>query len=522
MTWYMGVKMALQAVSGARIRGGRYFLNIAIPAPLRGFYEGKATLNTAIGTADPRTATQAVITAKADLIARQRDLDAHANQSALVAALPIDQRKVFDDAGGLEGLLRAYDASKTGLAFGEGDIPRDDTISDLEADIRGAEDRAARKILTAHARTEAKSLNRLGRKVAVPGGDFETIADVAKTFVSAKSWTIQNSESMDYTMRRWREFHGDVPLAELTREHLWQFDEAAKGLPKTNTLVVRRQPMKAAIATAKRENLELVGYKVRERMVLHLKAVMSWGLNKGLIRLPADPWAGYKIDKPKTTNAAKKKANVQPFTPAESKLILKKAGTFAPDTLDYWAPHVAAYTGARREEIGQLLVSDVLTLAGVPCLSITDDDPEQKVKNQHGVRKVPVAPALLKMGFLQFVETRRQAGGKYLFLEVKGRTTKTKREMSPNARGRLTESYGMRFNRNILEALEMKKPGQGIHALRHSWTDAARRAGIDKEIRRMIAGRLDGEDATEAGYGGADLIAEKLAALTAIEPFVTA
>ena len=128
--------MALQAVSGARIRGVRYFLNIAIPAPLRGMYDGKATLNTAIGTADPRIAAQAVITAKADMIARQRDLDAHSNQSALVAALPDDQRKVFDDAGGLEGLLKAYDLSKTGLAFGEGGIPRDDTISDLEADIR--------------------------------------------------------------------------------------------------------------------------------------------------------------------------------------------------------------------------------------------------------------------------------------------------------------------------------------------------------------------------------------------------
>lgn len=36
-------RMALQAISGTRIRGGRCFLNIAIPAPLRGFYDGKAT-----------------------------------------------------------------------------------------------------------------------------------------------------------------------------------------------------------------------------------------------------------------------------------------------------------------------------------------------------------------------------------------------------------------------------------------------------------------------------------------------
>jgi len=454
--------------------------------------------------------------------ARRRAVDAVADQTALIASLPPEQRRLFDDAGGLEGLLNAYDASKVSLTFMEGDTPLDDATPDLEADLRDAEDAAARKILTDVARNEARALNHFGKNVAVPGGSFDTIADVADAFVEAKSWTVQNRESMAYTMRRWREFHGDLPLAALTREQLWAFDEAVRGLPKTNSKTIRRLPMKRAIAAAKREGLEVVGYKVRERMVQHLKAVMSWGMNKGLIILPADPWAGYKIDKPKTKNAAKKTAKVQPFTPQETALILKKAATFAPDTIDYWLPAIAAYTGARREEIGQLRVSDIVFIDGVPCINITDDDPAQKVKNQHSVRKVPVPPAVLAMGFVELVERRRQAGGKYLFLEVKGRTTKTTSEMAPDARGRLTEVYGMRFNRKVLEDLGIKKGRQGIHAMRHSWTDAARRAGVDKEIRRMIAGRLEGEDSTEAAYGGADLIKEKLSALTAIEPFVTA
>lgn len=233
--------MALQAVSGTRIRGGRYFLNIAVPAPLRGFYAGKATLNTAIGTGDARVAAQAVITAKAHMLARERELDGQANQAALIAALPADQRQILEEAGGLEGLMKAFEASKIGLAFGEGDMPRDETIAELEADIRDAEDKAARAVLTTQARTEAKTLNRLGKKVAVPGGEYDTIADIATAFVTAKSWTIQNTESMTYTMRRWQEFHGDVPLAELTRELLWQFDDAAQYLPKSVSADIRME-----------------------------------------------------------------------------------------------------------------------------------------------------------------------------------------------------------------------------------------------------------------------------------------
>jgi hypothetical protein len=61
--------------------------------------------------------------------------------------------------------------------------------------------------------------------------------------------------------------------------------------------------------------------------------------------------------------------------------------------------------------------------------------------------------------------------------------------------------------------------------MRHSWTDAARRAKIDPEIRRLIAGRLDDVDvksnAVESAYGGADLLQEKLDAMIAVTPYLT-
>ena len=185
---------------------------------------------------------------------------------------------------------------------------------------------------------------------------------------------------------------------------------------------------------------------------------------------------------------------------------------------------LSAYSGARREELGQLRLDDVLTAGNIPALRITDEAEGQKVKNQHSLRTIPVPPVCIERGFLEFVTRRRQAGGTMLFLEeyTDKQHRKTLREMTPDPRGRLTEIYGGRFSRKVLTPLGIKTKGQGFHAHRHSWQDAARRAKIDPEIRRMIAGRLDGEDATEAGYGGGDLLADKLEALIKMAPFIEA
>lgn len=111
-----------------------------------------------------------------------------------------------------------------------------------------------------------------------------------------------------------------------------------------------------------------------------------------------------------------------------------------------------------------------------------------------------------------------------LFLEnfTNNRTkAKALQEVRLNERGRYTETYGERFSRYVRTPLKLTDEGLVFHSFRHSWTDAARRAKIDPEIRRLIAGRLDGEDATESGYGGADLLQDKLQAMISVIPFLT-
>jgi hypothetical protein len=59
-----------------------------------------------------------------------------------------------------------------------------------------------------------------------------------------------------------------------------------------------------------------------------------------------------------------------------------------------------------------------------------------------------------------------------------------------------------------------------MHGKSMAKTPARHGRRIGTDFRRMIGGRLEDADPTEAGYGGDDLLADKLEALEAVAKFV--
>lgn len=81
----------------------------------------------------------------------------------------------------------------------------------------------------------------------------------------------------------------------------------------------------------------------------------------------------------------------------------------------FWVPLIGLYSGARLNEICQLMIADVHTEGlewhgerfSIPHLHITDEHPDQVIKSVAANRKLPIHPKLLEMGFLDFVKQRR-------------------------------------------------------------------------------------------------------------------
>jgi integrase len=88
------------------------------------------------------------------------------------------------------------------------------------------------------------------------------------------------------------------------------------------------------------------------------------------------------------------------FDDAEAAIILAAAQREA-DPVKRWVPLLGAYSGARVSEICQLRVEDITQLSGIWCMKIAPEAGSMKTAGSE--RVVPLHPAVIEAGFLQFV-----------------------------------------------------------------------------------------------------------------------
>lgn len=517
-------------VPGAQQRGTTYHFNLPIPKVIRDLYDGRAAYRGTMKTADPKEAEKKVRRQRTifDEQVEQRKRDADVKR--LAELLTEDQRAALDAIGGAGRITGHVEGLRKAAAFltaGSGVTPDEeiDAATEIGQRASAAADRAYRDSYISEIRGAKRIAGALQIELPdeVPSVDEGVIGlrDVADKFLDAKDYTTQNREKVLHTLRRWTEFHGDIPLEQIERAHIHQFDEALKQLPPS-TGDHRKLSIHDSIKRGKKEGKKPVGIKTRETYLFHLKALTAYAVDT-LGAIKADPFVGYTTNKPKMRASERKNDTRKPYLPEQVRQIIDYSrSTFDRATVDHWLPLLAAYSGARLEELGQLTVDDIVLIGNMHCIRITDLDPAQKVKNYHSLRTLPIPSAIACAGFLDYAQERREAGGHMLFQEFYSDKRKKARlqEVHPDKRGRFMTLYGQRFARKVREPLGLTEEGMTFHSLRHSWADGARRAKLDPEIRRMIAGRLEDADPTEAAYGGDDLLAEKLEALEAVAKFV--
>ena len=84
----------------------------------------------------------------------------------------------------------------------------------------------------------------------------------------------------------------------------------------------------------------------------------------------------------------------------------------------YWGPLLAAYTGARREELMGLRVEEVLLDGEIPFLAI-QPNVNRGLKNDAAVRDLPLHSRILELGFSDYVAGLRERGELDLFPELR-------------------------------------------------------------------------------------------------------
>ncbi|WP_347138980.1 site-specific integrase [Paracoccus sp. SSK6] len=167
----------------------------------------------------------------------------------------------------------------------------------------------------------------------------------------------------------------------------------------------------------------------------------------------------------------------------------------------YWLPLVAAYTGARREEIAGLTVNDLHEEGGVWCFRF-DENEERGIKTESSIRKVPVHPHLIELGILNL----RDGEGR-LFPGLYRKSAKSK----------LGNCIDYNWRKIMSERLRPDElPRRCFHSFRHTVVD---QLGKMRDIRDRVIKDILGHtptSITDRVYGSDSEPAEMLEAIQRI------
>ncbi len=175
----------------------------------------------------------------------------------------------------------------------------------------------------------------------------------------------------------------------------------------------------------------------------------------------------------------------------------------------YWTPLLGYLTGARVNEIASLRVIDFQREDGIDFISITQqNDGEKGTKTDAGMRKLPIHPALIRLGLLRYVENLKKQGQVRLFAEL---------SLTKNGYGSKVTSWFSGHNSKADSFLwrdaGVREDKLSFHSYRHTMATLLERKGIDTVLAKRILGHSLADDVTSGRYSKGDPLVQMLDAL---------
>jgi len=302
-----------------------------------------------------------------------------------------------------------------------------------------------------------------------------------------------------------REIIGDsMPVDAIDYDACLRVRSTLARIPANRTKFYGTRPLDEAIERAAAENKPLLSPVTQQQYLAALRDVLDLALKKRLIAVNAAE--GLKPIKRDTMAAGDKRP---PFTLDQINQFFqsefysecaKHPLPFAHDKSGwrFWLPLICLFMGTRPNEAAQMHVDDLkCTSKGNWYLDIVaagDDDDSgpsssaKTLKTATSRRKIPVHPELIKIGFLQFVHSRKKnASDPRLFPDLK------------------QDKYGnhatyalKRFRDTYLPSAIKMQPRQSFYSFRHSWRDALRRIDAQPATLQALGawsqGKLTSDD----------------------------
>lgn len=213
----------------------------------------------------------------------------------------------------------------------------------------------------------------------------------------------------------------------------------------------------------------------KQHHLTRVKELLNFAYDK-LELIPRSPWVGICV-------SARMENARHPWTRTELHALFGlplftkyelPAGTEGGADAAYWLPLLGLFTGARLGELCQLHTSDIFDLDGVWVLELNEKE-GKRLKSPASARRIPVHSKLIKLGFLDYANVKRDAGHASLWPTLNVNVDSS------------SQGFSVWFGKFKRRAI----PHMGLpdfHSFRHSVRTKMDKAGISARVQDAITG----------------------------------
>ncbi|WP_232621665.1 site-specific integrase [Thioclava electrotropha] len=267
-------------------------------------------------------------------------------------------------------------------------------------------------------------------------------------------------------------FGRDRLLATITKQDANEVKKVLQALPASRNTKPKLKAMPLMQVT-KEPGHPKISPKTINSHIQMFKMFFDWAERHGYA--PHVLFDKMKVAKAKNSDTERKPFSHEQTRHLYTELTDNPSGLVRNDS-HKWGMLLGMFSGARLNEICQLDIGDVQQDGGLWFLNITDEGNDTKsVKSQAGRRKVPLHAELIRLGFLDFVDSRR--GSARLFPDY-----------SYHANGGYGRNLGRWCNESFLPKLGIKQSGLVFHSLRHTVVTRLGQANVPEPIIQCIVG----------------------------------
>ena len=327
------------------------------------------------------------------------------------------------------------------------------------------------------------------------------IREVVDEFLVLRKGTIGEKMLSEYRVLtdEFIEIIGNIPVISLSKDTIRTYIKIQTQLPINR----RKNPKYRDLSID--EIMKLKDVKPQSRVnvnkfLTRLTTFMRFGVSQGYIK--ENYIDGMKIPISKTEERKRR----EPFSPEDLVKILhpktylgwtidfgKTTKSNKPDVVKYqnpfyWSFCIGILSGMRTNEISQLLIGDIIKKENVWMFSI-DETEGKSVKTTSSIRKVPVHPTIISLGFIDYVKIIKSKGFDRVFPEL------TKQ------RDGYSTKISQHYNEKFLPSVGVwKKQVKVLYSTRHTFINRCYNKGVDRDIIKSIVGHEP--DFTLDVYGG--------------------